>query len=231
MLHNRYSAAASALRGPNEAVRAALKELEDIETAVGGGAVQRIQRSACVARARVCGCVFCWLAGLADHGTFRLCAQVPMVRAPSHTSASYCLPHRTACSKHRPTAHQSPGARVRARGSGGAGLCLPAEPRHDTRAAVTRERAHMCSCCGALLVRLHHRHTFPPPPLTHASPPPTHTHAHTHTHTPQLLPFCGAWTARILHQLLTSGTCEPLERYRAGQVGWVGACVAPTLHP
>ena len=34
----------------------------------------------------------------------------------------------------------------------------------------------------------------------------------------QLLPFCGAFSARIIHQLLASGTCDPLERYRANQV-------------
>jgi len=45
VLHGRYSARLSAPRGPNEALRAALKELEDIETAVGGGAVRRQQRS------------------------------------------------------------------------------------------------------------------------------------------------------------------------------------------
>jgi hypothetical protein len=34
----------------------------------------------------------------------------------------------------------------------------------------------------------------------------------------QLLPFCGAFTARIIHQLLTTGSCEPLERYMANKV-------------
>lgn len=35
----------------------------------------------------------------------------------------------------------------------------------------------------------------------------------------QLLPFCGSFTSRIIHQLLASGTCDPLERYRVNQVG------------
>jgi hypothetical protein len=35
----------------------------------------------------------------------------------------------------------------------------------------------------------------------------------------QLLPFCGAFTAQVIHQLLTTGTCDQLERYRVNQVG------------
>lgn len=44
VLHGCYSVEASSARGVNEAVRAALKELEGIEMAVGGGAVRRQQR-------------------------------------------------------------------------------------------------------------------------------------------------------------------------------------------
>jgi hypothetical protein len=41
MLQASYCAVASAGRGPNEAVRAGLKQLEAIETAIGGGSVRR----------------------------------------------------------------------------------------------------------------------------------------------------------------------------------------------
>lgn len=51
MLHARYSAELSAPRGPNEAVRSALKELEKIETAIGGGSVRRVQKGECWFRA------------------------------------------------------------------------------------------------------------------------------------------------------------------------------------
>jgi hypothetical protein len=44
VLHNRYAHVLAAPRGPNESVRDSLKELEAIETAVGGGAVRRAQR-------------------------------------------------------------------------------------------------------------------------------------------------------------------------------------------
>lgn len=47
VLHNRYTHVLAAPRGPNESVRDRLKELEAIETAVGGGAVRRAQRGVC----------------------------------------------------------------------------------------------------------------------------------------------------------------------------------------
>lgn len=34
----------------------------------------------------------------------------------------------------------------------------------------------------------------------------------------QLLPFCGAFTANTIHQLLATGTCDQLQRYRANRV-------------
>lgn len=54
VLHGRYAHAPDAPRGSNEWVRNALKELEAIETVVGGGAVRRVQRGE-----RVCADAAC----------------------------------------------------------------------------------------------------------------------------------------------------------------------------